>query len=566
MEKSTNHFAWAHKLGCPPSICNDSVKKVLCAGMGAFLWEELGNVIFTADEVKTVRKNVLLYQLRTETPNKIVQCMQNMQQLKSARKDMKNRISKLEKDYEHVDFALRQKVQKLQDIKSMRSQMKVKKNLLNMKYDQTATQVQDCKKMRVICQRLMPGTSKELDTKLLIETSNTLINLRAGANKREVLDAIKSNLNNIEVPTLWRHLYQNLTQHLDTLLKTLIKSETAKPLNTHIKDINLDIAKIYGEQISMVAKKLWYQAKTRNHQESILEFTEKIEKATNDSEDVITWLALILEICKLETEEKYLVKEISEIREDLNENATFAFNLAELTSEIQNIDKEIVKYTECIQQSFIHFKSLPTHIMKTKDEINLVLQQILELRNSAYDSAWLKNSSGTELNTFYNTLDLNALRKVTLKGDIGTYRHKKRCFAEASVSVTNSHTSNIVCYFPMIQTPIYSLLECYKNLTLTFVYKRFNPSEVKESLDVLPVPVLQHKGNNANVIEILNLSKTANTKTKSEIDKFNKLLHDWVHRTVEKAMDITDNTVDNATFSEWVERYNLLLYIFQKSK
>lgn len=38
-----------------------------------------------------------------------------------------------------------------------------------------------------------------------------------------------------------------------------------------------------------------------------------------------------------------------------------------------------------------------------------------------------------------------------------------------------------------------------------------------------------------------------------------------VNQPVQKVMEIIEKTVDDATFSEWVERYDVLLYMLQNS-
>ncbi|XP_076653148.1 uncharacterized protein LOC143359233 isoform X2 [Halictus rubicundus] len=488
--------------------------------------------------------------------------MRNLVQLKSVESDTGNQISKLEDEYKQLDFAVRQKVQKLRDLRSKRSEVKTRKNLIKLKYDQTITQIEDCKKMKLVCQHLMPSTCKDLDPKLLTEMLNAVTSFWNGASKKQVWDTVLNNLGSIEVPTLWCHLNQHLMKNVDTLMKM----ETTTFSDMDKKNINPGIAIIYGQQISMVGKRLWYNAKANNHMQSILELTEKIETGSDNCSDVIEWLALALEVCKLEIEQKHLGDEVSKIREYLNENSTVAFDLAELISEIQDIDKELMQYTESIQNSLIHLKSLPEYITKVKNEMNSVLQEILALRNNNFDYSCLKNCLRTELDMFHDNVHLNALRKIKLKGDVGIYRHKSMCITEASVVVANSQTSNIVYYFPMVHTPIYSLLECYKNFSLMFFHKRFNFSETEENVDIPKLPVSKHEVNNCNIVELLRLSKTATTKTQDEINEFNRILNDWVHLTVEKAMNVIENSVDNATFPEWVERYDLLLYIIQKSK
>ncbi|XP_043260493.1 uncharacterized protein LOC122402049 isoform X2 [Colletes gigas] len=520
MEESIDMFAWAHKLECPPTLYNDLGKKILCKGLIGFLWDDLADVIFTCHETKIIRKNVLLHQLKQGTPDRGIQCIQNISQMKSIKNDLKNQISKLEEECEQLDFTVRQRVQKLRDISTEHSQIKVKRYLLRMKYDQTNTQLCDCNKMRLVCQHLMPSTCTNLDPKLITEMLDIVTSLWTGANKRQVWDTISHNLDNIEVPTLWHHLHQNLIETVDPL----IVSENAESLDTDEKNINT---------------------------------------ASNNFMDTSEWLVLSLEVCKLETEQRCLQEELDKIRKDLNENNTLTFDLSELTSEIQDINDQIVEYLQNIQLSLNLLKFSTVHLMETKKKICLELQNIIALRNGGYEYTWLNDDLSTELNTFYNTLNLNALRKILLKGNIGVYRYTKSCFNEASLPINNSQASNIKCYFPMIQIPIYSLIECYKNLILQFVYKKFESLKVEENSDIFQMPILMNDENKSLIVKLFNLSKAVSIRTKTEIDEFNEILNAWMRQTVQKVMEIIEKTVDDASFPDWSDRYNLLLYMLQ---
>ncbi|KAK9299213.1 hypothetical protein QLX08_007720 [Tetragonisca angustula] len=561
MEKSTDIFAWTHQLQCPPMILNTSVKQTLYTGLVGLMWDDFAEVIFNAKEAKTIRKNVLLYHLKHKTSNKIVQCMKNLSQLKLSKSDLRDQISKLEEEYEQQEFKVKQKVQKLREISSKRSEIRARRDLLQMKHDQTETQLRDCNDMRVICQHLMPQTCKDLDHKVLMEMLDVVTSLWTEADKKQVWNTVSSNLNHIEIPTLWYYLYQSLTEDVDTLTK----SETMKSMESNEKHINVGIARLYGQHISMVSRRLLYNARANNHQQNVLDFIEKIETASNNSADVSEWLALALEVHKLENEQRSLQKEIDKIRDDLYENNIFSFNLTQLILEIQNTDTEITKYIQDIQQSLNLLKSAPTFLLKTKEKINLELQKIATMQADGCDCTMLKNNLTTELDIFHEVLDLNALKKVMLKGEVAVYRHTKSCFSEASVSITNSQISNLALYFPLIQIPVYSLVECYKNLISMFMYKKFESLETEESSNMSHLPMITYEENNYNTLELLKLSQNINMKTRIEIDEFHKLLNDWVNQPVQKVMEIIEKTVDDATFSEWVERYDVLLYMLQNS-
>ncbi|XP_017879897.1 uncharacterized protein LOC108624848 isoform X2 [Ceratina calcarata] len=568
MAKSTDTFLWTSKLQCPSTICNESVKNILCSGFIGLLWDDLADVIHSAQEAQTVRKNILLHHLKQGTSNKVIQCKKNVLKLKSETNDLKNEISKLEKEYEQQDFVIRQIVKKQREISSKRSEIRSRRDLLKMKHDETITQLRDCNDMRLVCQHLMPATCKELDPKRLMEMSDTVITLWTGANKKQAWNRISSNLSHIEVPTLWRHIYQNLTEDVDAL----IMSEIAKPKCSDEKGINIGIARIYGQHICMVSRQLIHKKRANNYQQNVMEFIEKIETASDDA-DVSEWLALTLEVRKLETEQTSLQVEIEKICGNLYEDETIAVELAQLTSEIEYIDTEIAGYIQDIQQSIGLLKSAPVFLMKTREKIHLELQRILAMRADGYDSTVLNNNLTTELDIFYDVLDLNALRKVMLKGDIGVYRHVKSCFSEASISVPASRVSHVTLYFPFIQTPIYSLIECYKNLILMFAYKRFESLEIEGDTNLVESSKVNfmsssqmYEENNYNTLELLNSSKVVNTRAKAEINEFNELLNAWVNQTVQKIMEIIEKTVDDATFPQWTERYDLLLYMLQNSR
>lgn len=50
-----------------------------------------------------------------------------------------------------------------------------------------------------------------------------------------------------------------------------------------------------------------------------------------------------------------------------------------------------------------------------------------------YDATCVNNALDIELDMFYNILDLNALRKVMLKGDVGLYRLVKASYICISI-------------------------------------------------------------------------------------------------------------------------------------
>lgn len=79
-------------------------------------------------------------------------------------------------------------------------------------------------------------------------------------------------------------------------------------------------------------------------------------------------------------------------------------------------------YVKDIQQSIAIFNSTISLILEVKEKLNHELRKIVALQSDDYDPKCVNNALDIELDIFHNTLDLNALRKVMLKGDVGLYR------------------------------------------------------------------------------------------------------------------------------------------------
>lgn len=59
----------------------------------------------------------------------------------------------------------------------------------------------------------------------------------------------------------------------------------------------------------------------------------------------------------------------------------------------------------------------------------------MALQADNYDAKCMNNALDIELDIFYNILDLNALRKVMLKGDVGLYRLVKASYVKFCISI-----------------------------------------------------------------------------------------------------------------------------------
>ncbi|KAK2588192.1 hypothetical protein KPH14_004231 [Odynerus spinipes] len=569
MVEPMNSFEWADKLECPPTACTDPVKKILCKGMLELLWTEIGNASLTNKEVRDVRKNILLYKLKHRQKDTNVECIKNIAYLKEQRKRLKILSLSLKEDYEQQDFLVRQKVEQLRNIKSKYSLTKIKKELLKIKYNEICNQLRDCNDMRLICQNLMPKTSEDLNQDMLKESLNAVATLCFGASKREVKGKILNSLGHIKVPTLWVHLYQGLCQDVDNLMKlrtTITSKNTSMDnigkeyLDANEEDIDTGIARLCGKYICIFSKKLFSEKKANEYQHEIMKYIENIETCVENNINVSEWLSLALEVQKLEIEDKVWQSEIKAMQSECSDNvSTLEFQQLE----IQTIDAEIEKCVENIEQSMAVLKCAEFVIISTRDRLQAGCMNLLALRDENYNSEWLNNDLNTELNIFYDVLDIRALRRIQLQGEIRVFKHETCTLKEASIVITPLKVSNIIPYFPMIQAPIYCLIDCYKNLITNYTYQSIEASLAAKNNDL---PVSIDYTNNYNTMELLILSKRNCESTQEEINAFNVALKAWTSQTVQEAMALVDKTVDNLSFTEWTQRYTLLLYMIESAK
>lgn len=134
MSEITNIFTWTRQLECPPTVYNDSMKKMfvyyfiyllwnccyyylayffislrLCKGVLEFLWEDISNSTFPVAEACKIRKNILLYKLKHGLNDPAITAIKHLNQLKSKSNTLKQQISTLEDEYEEQDYVVRQK-------------------------------------------------------------------------------------------------------------------------------------------------------------------------------------------------------------------------------------------------------------------------------------------------------------------------------------------------------------------------------------------------------------------------------------------------------------------------
>ncbi|KAL6433441.1 hypothetical protein ACFW04_006525 [Cataglyphis niger] len=535
----------------------------LCKGVLEFVWEDISNSTFPMAEACKIRKNILLYKLKHELNDSTITSIKHLNQLKVKSNTLKQQLSTLEDEYEERDYVVRQKMQRLKDIKDMRSMISTRKDILKLKHDETSKQLKDCGVMRQVCQRLMPNTSKDISQQKLRENLDTIADLRSTTNKKkQIWEKISNSLGSIDIHTLWTHLYQALSQDLDKLMKLEIKNDP-NSLTVMSENIDIGIARACGQNICMISKRILSNAKVKIYQQRLMEFIELIESLSH--KDVNIWLALILEVKKLEAEQVYLQNEVQGLKNNIQDNFLLNHDIAQLTTDIQTVDEQMDGYIKGIQQSLAIFNSAPTLILKAKEKLHYELQKIVALQSDDYDPKCLNNALDIELDMFYNNLELNALRKVMLKGDVGLYRHAICNLNKASITTINSQWK-IKTYFPMIQMPIYCLMECYRNAIANIIYTKLHSSASIKDIDQCSDKLVSREKCDYNSLELLSFSKVVCDQACEEIEHFNAILRAWTYQEVQEAMALVETTVDNVLFKDWLQRYSLLLYMIQNGK
>ncbi|KAL6433440.1 hypothetical protein ACFW04_006525 [Cataglyphis niger] len=524
MNNIMSNFTWTRQLECPPTVYNDSMKKILCKGVLEFVWEDISNSTFPMAEACKIRKNILLYKLKHELNDSTITSIKHLNQLKVKSNTLKQQLSTLEDEYEERDYVVRQKMQRLKDIKDMRSMISTRKDILKLKHDETSKQLKDCGVMRQVCQRLMPNTSKDISQQKLRENLDTIADLRSTTNKKkQIWEKISNSLGSIDIHTLWTHLYQALSQDLDKLMKLEIKNDP-NSLTVMSENIDIGIARACGQNICMISKRILSNAKVKIYQQRLMEFIELIESLSH--KDVNIWLALILEVKKLEAEQVYLQNEVQGLKNNIQDNFLLNHDIAQLTTDIQTVDEQMDGYIKGIQQSLAIFNSAPTLILKAKEKLHYELQKIVALQSDDYDPKCLNNALDIELDMFYNNLELNALRKVMLKGDVGLYRHAICNLNKASITTINSQWK-IKTYFPMIQMPIYCLMECYRNAIANIIYTKLHSSASIKDIDQCSDKLVSREKCDYNSLELLSFSKVVCDQACEEIEHFNAILRAW---------------------------------------
>lgn len=69
-----------------------------------------------------------------------------------------------------------------------------------------------------------------------------------------------------------------------------------------------------------------------------------MQSLSSHHENVSTWLALTLEVKKLEAAQAYLQKEVQELKSNAQQNISLNHDIARLTTDIETIDAQMVRF------------------------------------------------------------------------------------------------------------------------------------------------------------------------------------------------------------------------------
>lgn len=97
-------------------------------------------------------------------------------------------------------------------------------------------------------------------------------------------------------------------------------------------------------------------------------------------------------------------------------------NIKELRKHIIIISLLKEKCVENIQRSLQLLKSAECIIKRIKNNVHTECMNLLALRADNSNFEWLNKDLTTELHIFYDVLDIRALKKIILHGEIQSFR------------------------------------------------------------------------------------------------------------------------------------------------
>lgn len=168
--------------------------------------------------------------------------------------------------------------------------------------------------------------------------------------------------------------------------------------------------------------------------------------------------------------------------------------------------------------------------MKKKESLQSEVRKF-ELLRTKEENKWLDVDPSIELTVFHNNINIDALRKIMLKGEIGACKHLQTSLKKAPIAV-DIPCGNGISNFPMLRVPIYYLIDFYQTyLVNASLNKRIN----EEFTDVLYTspessidsPTVLATVSYRSVIDMLKLTDAYYEKTLQHSQEFDQILKAW---------------------------------------
>ncbi|XP_023246793.1 uncharacterized protein LOC106637475 [Copidosoma floridanum] len=562
---------WLKQLECPESLISDYVIHTLQKGVFGLIWEDTPKVIRAHSEVSDARKNILLYKLKHEPKDALIQSIKSTVKLKDEKKRLDAKIKDAEERWKRQEFSCRKKVNLLEKKKADKRTILLKKETLKIKHEQMQVQISNCAKMQEICNHLMPPSVEEISSATITDCLSLVSNYFSGPSKRQTWNRIAELLTPIKIPVLWDALlkarlhYTNLLIHLDT-------EEFDENTNNTRANIDICISKLCNEHLENVAMRIIHNARTKNSEETIMFYIKKIEDIIEKQRpDLNDWLPLALEVRKLEVLQSELQKEVEKLEEQLPIDTVIEDDVLEqLTSQIKTMDSKTADCVQEIKIAFGRLKSSGLLITKTRECLSSELEK-LQLVLTSEESNWSDIDLSSELVVFNNEIDVNALRKIILKSGKGAYKHLRTCLNQAPIVVEIKNRNDSITNLPILRVPIYYLVDLYKTFIVNVTLGR---QINEENLDVQDDDSLEQLKNrpltdicSSSILQLLRLTDETNQRTLQHVDEFEHILRTWSNQTVQETVTriFGDQVVFGYKLEEWQRRFNSLVYVLQKS-
>ncbi|KAJ8684184.1 hypothetical protein QAD02_019976 [Eretmocerus hayati] len=577
-----HHFSsWLEELGCPQALTSDHVQKSLHKGILGLLWEELPQLVRPSSEVSEVRKNIVLYKLKHEPKDHIIQNVKNARKLREERAVMEAKIKKAEEQLAQQELICRQKANLMQKKKMNRQALETKKNILETKTDQMLLQMRDCTKMREICGHLMPPSGEQISQSKITECLTCIKSYSRGLETKLVWNKISGLLGPIKIPVLWNALLAEISLNKDRLIRLDVEGSQTQTSSEGESKSDFGIAELCSEHLDYVAQDVVYEEKMQKHETVVRSYLEMIDQIVERKRPYLDdWVPLMLEVRMLETKSSELKKELEYLDDQFSGNEKVCEDyLMKLVMDIEKVDVEITTKVDQIQRALGFLKTSRALILKKEKSLAFETEKLQHLESSE-KIKWMDIDLRIEMSSFQCDIDIGALRKIILKGDSGIYKHLEMCLNSSSRMIDHQSGKDVSSNFPMLRVPLYYLVDLYKRFVASAIlrnriYEIIGNDEQDERVDDLSSPSTELLYSPITVIvanpyrSLHNLLKLANIKCTNTLEhnaEFEFILKAWSHQTVREVVlqILQDKTVDETNLQEWQIKFAMLPKILHK--